>query len=55
MGFFGGAKYDRPTKLLRPSGGTGIHARLKIVFRKDCGFDSHLGHIESRRPISGTA
>ena len=27
-----------------PSGGTGIRARLKIVSRKGCGFDSHLGH-----------
>ena len=29
---------------LGPSGGTGIRARLKIVSRKGCGFDSHLGH-----------
>ncbi len=28
----------------RPSGGTGIRARLKIVSRKGCGFDPHLGH-----------
>ena len=27
-----------------PSGGIGIRARLKIVSRKGCGFDSHLGH-----------
>ena len=27
-----------------PSGGTGIRARLKIVSRRGCGFDSHLGH-----------
>ena len=26
------------------SGGTGIRARLKIVFRKECGFNSHLRH-----------
>ena len=26
------------------SGGTGIRARLKIVSRKGCGFDSHLEH-----------
>ena len=28
----------------RASGETGIRARLKIVFRKECGFDAHLGH-----------
>ena len=27
-----------------PDGGTGIRARLKIVSRKGCGFDSHSGH-----------
>src|SRR5512141_1672695 len=26
------------------SGGTGRRARLKIVFLRDCGFDSHLRH-----------
>ena len=26
------------------SGGTGIRARLKIVFLRECGFDSHLAH-----------
>ena len=29
-----------------PSGGIGIRTRLKIVTRKRCGFDSHLGHIK---------
>lgn len=29
---------------ISPSGGIGIRARLKIVSRKGCGFDSHLGH-----------
>ena len=27
-----------------PCGGTGRRARLKIVFRKECGFDSLHGH-----------
>ena len=27
-----------------PDGGIGIRARLKIVSRKGCGFDSHSGH-----------
>src|ERR1700733_13794963 len=29
---------------LCPCGGTGRRARLKIVFRKECGFDSLHGH-----------
>ncbi len=28
-----------------PSGGIGRHARLKIVCRKACGFESHLGYL----------
>ena len=31
----------------RPDGGIGRRARLKLVFRKECGFDSHSGY---RRP-----
>ena len=27
-----------------PGGGTGIHATLKMLSRKGCGFDSHSGH-----------
>ena len=30
--------------MLGVSGGIGIRARLKIVSRKGCGFDSHLAH-----------
>ena len=30
-----------------PGGGTGRRARLKIVFRKECGFDSRPGHFET--------
>jgi hypothetical protein len=30
--------------ILWASGGIGIRARLKIAFRKDCGFKSHLAH-----------
>ncbi len=37
-------EFDSPPGL-GPSGGTGIHARLKIVCRKACGFKSHLGHF----------
>ena len=37
-----------------PSGGTGIRARLKIVSRKGCGFDSHLGHIKYFKPNVNT-
>ncbi len=33
-----------------PSGGIGRRARLKIVFRKGCGFNSHLGHIKYFSP-----
>jgi hypothetical protein len=29
---------------VRPGGGIGIRARLKIVSRKGCGFDAHPGH-----------
>ena len=37
-----------------PSGGIGIHARLKIVCRKACGFNSHLGHITpDTAPLEG--
>ena len=28
----------------RPDGGIGRRARLKLVFRKECGFDSHSGY-----------
>ena len=28
----------------RPGGEIGLHARLKIVCRKACGFESHPGH-----------
>ncbi len=31
--------------LLSPGGGIGLHARLKIVCRKACGFESRPGHI----------
>ena len=31
------------------SGGIGRRARLKIVFRKECGFDSHHRHNEKMR------
>src|SRR5487761_1346578 len=36
-----GRRYRSP---LCPCGGTGRRARLKIVFRKECGFDSLHGH-----------
>ena len=35
---------DLKSQCSRPSGGTGIHARLKIVWRKPCGFKSHSRH-----------
>ena len=31
------------------SGGTGRRARLKLVFPRDCGFDSHLRHLNRLR------
>jgi hypothetical protein len=33
-----------PDHAAGPCGGTGRRARLKIVFRKECGFDSLHGH-----------
>ena len=32
----------------RPDGGIGRRARLKLVFRKECGFDSHSGYQNGR-------
>src|SRR5262249_13800116 len=34
-----------------PCGGTGRRARLKIVFRKECGFDSLHGHHEGKSAL----
>ena len=31
------------------SGGTGRRARLKLVFLRECGFDSHLRHLPEIR------
>lgn len=38
------------------SGGTGRRARLKIAFRKECGFDSHLRHCNyNKLPMKNRA
>ena len=43
-GIYGGSIPPQASRQKCPSGGIGIRARLKIVSRKGCGFDSHLGH-----------
>jgi hypothetical protein len=40
----GSLKLERLLALSCPCGGTGRRARLKIVFRKEWGFDSLHGH-----------
>ncbi len=40
----GGNRFTLPIAALGPCGGTGRRARLKIVFRKEWGFDSLHGH-----------
>ena len=45
----GGNRFTLPIAALGPCGGTGRRARLKIVFRKEWGFDSLHGHHFSQR------
>lgn len=33
----------------RSSGGIGIHATLKMLCRKACGFESHLDHVSDNK------
>ncbi len=46
----GGNRFTLPIAALGPCGGTGRRARLKIVFRKEWGFDSLHGHHMTYAP-----